>query len=327
MVKYLQKLWRGWKFQQQQKLTDWYKVGYVREHLMFDSITSLKVALVCSEGELQRCRVHECKCMETRCEQQHEASLNVYGNSCCLDAKLLTLSLALCPYRGTWWTKRWGLSPRPVPHGSWTPRTPSAPSALSTRLPYSELTLPPRPHGSGLTCPSSPPPMCLSLCLGLLPCAGHPLPLLSLTQPVTVSQQLVLLVNHSFHTFSWTQVTLFHLVTFVLAKSHFSLVPSCILLPSSPLSFCQLSDVSLGESALSFPLHQATAALKAFHSVLSPPDDSARWQNQINQERPSTHVLHLDAQVFQRRLWSCSCNSMHQSDFSRLSLCSGMQLF
>lgn len=264
---------------------------------------------------------------EMRCER--EASLDGCGNSCCVEATLLTWSLTLCPYRGTWWTKRGGLSPRPVLHGSWTPRNPSAPSALSTRLPYSKVTLPPRPRGSGLTCPSSPPPMCLSLWLGLL-CAGHPLLLLSLTQPVTVSQWLVLLFNHSFHALSWIQVTLFHLVTFVWAKSHCSLVPSCILsCPSSLLSSCQRSYMFLSVNLLFLsrcirrrPLWRLFALF--FHLLTTQRSDKTRLATP--ESRPQ-HVLYLDAQVVQRKLWSCSCTSMHPPGFSRLSLCSGMQLF
>lgn len=71
----------------------------------------------------------------------------------------------ICVHRGTLWNRRVTLSPREAPRGSWTPRNPSALSALSTRPPYSEWTpLPPDLWPLGLVSP---------LLLPLLLCAFH----------------------------------------------------------------------------------------------------------------------------------------------------------
>lgn len=69
-----------------------------------------------------------------------------------------------CVYRGTLWNRKGILSRRVAPRGSWTPRNPSALSALSTRPPYSELDpLFLLTSGPGRTLLPSPPSVCLSL--------------------------------------------------------------------------------------------------------------------------------------------------------------------
>lgn len=105
----------------------------------------------------------------------------------------------VCTCRVALWTVTQMLSPRVVPRGSWTPRSPSARSALSTRPPYFEWTLLPDlstrawSHSSSL--PSFCVPFTLTHFLGrtVLPCLPSDITcVLTTTQPATVNKVFIL---------------------------------------------------------------------------------------------------------------------------------------
>lgn len=74
-----------------------------------------------------------------------------------LSDRLVLTSLMLCSFRWRRWM--WTLTGRAVRPGSWTPKIPSAPSAPSTRPPYSDWTF------LSSTSPSPLTPFPFALCL------------------------------------------------------------------------------------------------------------------------------------------------------------------